>query len=92
MKNLTIHFLDKKVNALVGESGSGKSTIVQLLMRYYDCTKGSVTINGRGIRTVNMINLRRKIGFVGQEPVLFSMTIEDNLRIADPKLTKEDII
>lgn len=85
---MTIHFLDKKVNALVGESGSGKSTIVQLLMRYYDCTKGSITINDRNIRTININNFRRKIGFVGQEPVLFAMTIEDNLRIANPKLNR----
>lgn len=61
-------------------------------MRYYDCTKGSITVNDRNIRTININNFRRKIGFVGQEPVLFAMTIQDNLRIADPNLTKEEII
>jgi ABC-type transport system involved in cytochrome bd biosynthesis fused ATPase/permease subunit len=92
LKNLTINFLDKGVNALVGESGSGKSTIVQLLLRYYDCTRGALTIAGKNIRGINIHNYRRKIGFVGQEPVLFAMTIADNMRIADPKLSKEEII
>jgi len=77
---------------LVGESGSGKSTIVQLLLRYYDCTRGALTIAGKNIRGINIHNYRRKIGFVGQEPVLFAMTIADNMRIADPKLSKEEII
>lgn len=66
MKNLNLEFLDKRVNALVGESGSGKSTIVQLLLRYYDCTKGALTIGKRNIRTLDIHYFRRKIGFVGQ--------------------------
>ena len=61
-------------------------------MRYYDCTSGSITINGHNIRKININNFRRKVGFVGQEPVLFAMTIEDNLRIADPKLTRNEMI
>ena len=92
MKGLTIQFQDKKVNAIVGESGSGKSTIVQLLMRYYDCSEGSISVNGRNIRRININNFRRKVGFVGQEPVLFAMTIEDNLRIANSKLTQEEMV
>lgn len=79
--------MNKKVNAIVGESGSGKSTIVQLLMRYYDCTSGSIKINNKNIRNININNFRRKVGFVGQEPILFAMSIEDNLKIADPTLT-----
>jgi len=63
-----------------------------LLLRYYDCTGGSLTINGHNIKRINISKLRRKIGFVGQEPVLFSMTIEDNLRIANPKITKKEMI
>lgn len=75
LKDLTINFAEGDVNALVGESGCGKSTVVQLLMRYYDSVEGSVLINDDNITEVNMNNYRRKIGFVGQEPVLFAMSI-----------------
>jgi ABC-type multidrug transport system fused ATPase/permease subunit len=54
------------VSAIVGESGCGKSTIIQLLLRYYDAKEGTVTINGTNITEVNMNNYRRKVGFVGQ--------------------------
>lgn len=80
------------MNALVGESGSGKSTISQLLMRYYDPVSGEIQINGTPLTEVNINNLRRKIGYVGQEPVLFAMSIEDNIKIANPKLTEDEII
>jgi ATP-binding cassette subfamily B (MDR/TAP) protein 1 len=81
-----------KVNAIVGESGSGKSTIIQLIMRFYDCNNGSITINKSNIREANIQNLRRKIGYVGQEPVLFAMSIEDNIKLANFRLTEEEII
>jgi ABC-type multidrug transport system fused ATPase/permease subunit len=92
LKDISIKFVAKKVNAIVGESGSGKSTITQLLLRYYDCKSGTISINGHNITDININNFRRKIGFVGQEPVLFAMSIEDNLKIADPKLTEEEIV
>lgn len=66
LRNISIGFSEGKVSALVGESGCGKSTVVQLLMRFYDCTEGEVLINDDNITTVNMNNYRRKIGFVGQ--------------------------
>ena len=92
LKNINISFAEGQVSALVGESGCGKSTIVQLLMRYYDCIEGQLTVNGQNITAVNMNNFRRKIGFVGQEPVLFAMTIAENLRLADPTLTEEEMV
>lgn len=58
-------------------------------MRFYDCIDGEVLINNENIKNVNMNNYRRKIGFVGQEPVLFAMSIAENLRLADPNLTNE---
>jgi putative ABC transport system ATP-binding protein len=61
---------------LVGESGSGKSTISQLLMRYYDPIHGQITVNDTPLTEINVNNFRRKIGYVGQEPVLFAMSIE----------------
>ena len=61
-------------------------------MRYYDCNNGQVSINKTNIRDINIQNLRRKIGYVGQEPVLFAMSIEDNLKLANSKLTEDEII
>ena len=92
LKNINISFEEKKVSAIVGESGCGKSTVIQLLLRYYDVTEGSITINGTNIKEINMNNFRRKVGFVGQEPVLFAMSIAENLRLADPALTDLDLI
>lgn len=92
LKNINISFEEKKVSAIVGESGCGKSTIIQLLLRYYDATAGSITINGTSIKEINMNNFRRKVGFVGQEPVLFAMSIAENLKLADPALTDQDLI
>lgn len=73
---------------MVGESGCGKSTVVQLLLRFYDPKQGAVKINGTDIKNINMNNFRRKVGFVGQEPVLFAMSIADNLRLADSSLSQ----
>ena len=87
LKNINISFEEKKVSAIVGESGCGKSTIIQLLLRYYDVTDGSITVNGTNIKELNTNNFRRKVGFVGQEPVLFAMSIAENMRLADPNLT-----
>lgn len=64
---------------IVGPSGGGKTTISQLLLRFYDPTEGAVTLNGRDIRDFNLQSLRRAIGLVGQEPILFSGSIADNI-------------
>ena len=65
--------------ALVGASGSGKSTIVQLLLRFYDPQEGAVLLNGKDLRSLNVRWLRSQIGYVGQEPVLFAGTIAENI-------------
>lgn len=62
--------------ALCGPSGEGKSTIISLILRFYDpCSQGAVLLDGYDIRTINVQSLRTNIGYVGQEPVLFSGTI-----------------
>ncbi|KAK9129443.1 hypothetical protein Sjap_009930 [Stephania japonica] len=66
--------------AIVGQSGSGKSSIISLLMRFYDPTSGVITIDGLDIRSLNLRSLRRKIGLVQQEPALFSTTIYENIK------------
>ena len=80
----------KKV-ALVGETGCGKSTTIQLLERYYDPLAGEVRIDGKDIRSYNLTALRKFIGYVGQEPVLFAMSIKENLLLAKPDATESEI-
>ncbi|KAI9815478.1 MAG: ATP-binding cassette permease mdl1 [Pycnora praestabilis] len=78
--------------AVVGPSGGGKSTIASLLLRFYTPTEGSIRINGKDIAEMNVKSLRRKIGLVAQEPVLFSGTIADNIAYAKPDATRAEII
>ena len=78
--------------AIVGPSGGGKSTISSLLLRFYDPTSGSIKINDIDIKTMNLKSLRRRIGVVAQEPVLFSGTIAENIAYGVPKASRTDII
>jgi ABC-type multidrug transport system fused ATPase/permease subunit len=66
LKKVSVKFPEGHVSALVGESGCGKSTIVQLLLRYYDVENGEVQVNAHNIKELNMNSFRRKVGFVGQ--------------------------
>mmetsp|Transcript_14452 Transcript_14452/g.28543 ORF Transcript_14452/g.28543 Transcript_14452/m.28543 type:complete len:648 (-) Transcript_14452:143-2086(-) len=77
--------------ALVGASGSGKSTAIQLIERFYDPSSGVVKFDGRDIRTLNVKWLRQQIGLVGQEPVLFSGTIADNIASGKPGATRQEV-
>lgn len=70
--------------ALVGPSGAGKSTLLQLLLRFYDPDNGRVTLDGIDLRELDPQALRREIGLVSQEPVLFTGSVADNLRYGDP--------
>ncbi|KAL6716829.1 ATP-binding cassette permease mdl1 [Lecanora helva] len=78
--------------AIVGPSGGGKSTIASLLLRFYTPTAGAITIDDIDISTMNIKQLRRKIGIVSQEPVLFSGTIADNISYAKPHASRREII
>jgi putative ABC transport system ATP-binding protein len=77
---------------VVGPSGGGKSTVASLLLRFYNPTAGSITINGVDIATMNVKSLRRRIGMVSQEPVLFSGTIAENIAYGRPSATNTEII
>ncbi len=66
--------------ALVGPSGSGKSTIISLLERFYDPSFGDLQLDGKDVRDLNIAWLRQQISLVSQEPVLFDMSIADNIR------------
>jgi len=77
--------------AVVGPSGAGKSTLVSLLPRFYDVKEGSVEIDGLDIRRMTLDSLRRQIGFVTQEPILFHDTIENNISFGNRDGSPEDI-
>ncbi len=78
--------------AVVGPSGGGKSTIASLLLRFYSPTTGAIKIDGTDISKMNVKQLRRKIGVVSQEPILFSGSIADNIAYGKPKATRAEII
>ena len=81
-----------QVAAIVGPSGSGKSTIINLLARFYDPATGEVLVDGHDLRKATADSFRRQIGIVLQENVLFSGTLEDNLKYGKPEATREEII
>ncbi|KAL2111823.1 hypothetical protein VUR80DRAFT_9211 [Thermomyces stellatus] len=77
---------------VVGPSGGGKSTVTSLLLRFYNPTSGTISINGVDVTTMNVKSLRRRIGVVSQEPVLFSGTIAENIAYAKPKASRWEIV
>lgn len=77
--------------ALVGPSGAGKTTIFQLLMRFYDPAAGHLTFDGTDIRAIDPIALRRKIGLVPQEPMIFSANAWDNIRYGRPEAGDDEV-
>ncbi len=91
-KNLDFEIPQGSNVAVVGPSGGGKSTIASLILRFYTPTEGSIKIDGVDISTMNVKQLRRKIGIVSQEPVLFSGTIADNISYAKPDASRKEII
>ncbi|GMP70111.1 hypothetical protein CsSME_00029106 [Camellia sinensis var. sinensis] len=82
------------VTALVGPSGAGKSTIVQLLARFYEPTKGYVTVGGEDVRTFDKSEWARVVSIVNQEPVLFSVSVGENIAygLPDDYVSKDDVI
>ncbi|RLJ05772.1 MAG: ABC transporter ATP-binding protein, partial [Candidatus Aenigmatarchaeota archaeon] len=91
VENVTFTANPGETVAFIGPTGSGKSTIVNLIPRFYDVTKGTIKIDGIDIREVTQHDLRDKIGFVPQKTMLFSGTIESNLRFADENATEETL-
>jgi len=92
LKGISLKIRRGQVCALVGKSGGGKSTIIHLLMRFYDPKGGGILLDGKDLRTLNPISLRKHIGIVAQETQLFNMTIEENIAYGMDKYKEEDLI
>lgn len=89
-----VNFTAKKgeVIAFIGSTGSGKSTLINLIPRFYDVTEGAITVDGVDIRDINIDTLRKRIGYVPQKGILFSGTIESNIKYGNEKITDEKMI
>ncbi len=77
---------------IVGHTGAGKSTLVNLLIRLYDCNEGEIRVDGVNVKDISFADLRNSISIVSQETYLFAGTIMDNIRYAKPDATKEEVI
>lgn len=91
LKDIELEIPKGKTIALVGQSGSGKSTMVDLLPRFYDVTKGSITIDGIDIRDVTLTDLRGLMGNVNQEAILFNDTFFNNIAFGVENATREQV-
>ncbi|CAF1055230.1 unnamed protein product [Rotaria sordida] len=91
LSNLSLVARVGQTTALVGSSGCGKSTCISLFLRYYEPSSGRIMINGRPITDYNIKQLRQNIGVVSQEPILFGMSIYENIRFGKVNATREEI-
>jgi HlyB family type I secretion system ABC transporter len=91
LSNINLKVLPGQRIALVGRSGSGKTTLAKLIARFYDTTEGKIMIDDFNIKTINLFNLRKFIGFVLQESFMFNSTIRENISLGDPEESMERV-
>jgi len=92
LKNISFSVNKGETIAILGKTGTGKSSIINLISRLYDTTEGTVFIDDTPIKELNLTDLRNQIGFVPQDPFLFSDTIENNIKFGKEDATKDEII
>jgi ABC-type multidrug transport system fused ATPase/permease subunit len=92
LHDINLHVHPGETIALVGATGAGKSTLVSLVARFYEITKGKLTIDGHDIRNVTQSSLRRQIGIVLQEPFLFSGTVRENILYGRSDASEEEVV
>ena len=92
LKDVSFSVAEGETLAIMGKTGSGKSSIVNMIARMYDATEGTVLIDGKPIKDLNLDDVRDQIGFVPQDPFLFSDTIENNIKFGKDDATEEEII
>ena len=95
--NDVLHDIDLAVRpgetvAIVGQTGSGKSSLVSLIARFYEAEKGEVTVDGHDVRDVTQESLRKQIGIVPQDPILFSGTVEENIKFGNMDASHEEVV
>ena len=92
LKNIDLFVHPGESLALVGPSGGGKTTICHLLPRFYDVTSGSITVDGKDVRSVTQDSLRRAIGIIQQDVFMFAGTVRENIRYGRPDASDEEVI
>jgi len=89
--NITFTARPGETTAIIGSTGSGKSTVINLIPRFFDVTEGAVLVDGRDVREVSQSDLRARIGYIPQRGILFSGTVESNLRYANENAPEDEI-
>jgi len=92
LKDINLDVKDGEVLALVGMSGGGKTSLVNLIPRFYDVTRGAIRIDGMDIRNASISSLRDQMGIVTQEPILFNDSIRNNIAYGNPNATDNEVI
>mmetsp|Transcript_30011 Transcript_30011/g.62731 ORF Transcript_30011/g.62731 Transcript_30011/m.62731 type:complete len:301 (-) Transcript_30011:386-1288(-) len=92
LNNVSFTLSNGEMLAITGSSGSGKSSIISLLVRFYEPLSGRITLDGYDVRNLNVEWLRSQIGLVGQEPILFHASVFDNVAYGKPDATRKDVI
>lgn len=91
LKGISMKFPAGKTTAIVGESGAGKSTIIQLILRFYNITSGTITYSGIDITKIDLQDLRNEFAYVSQDPAIFSASIHENIAYGSPSATQEQV-
>ncbi|TCK06530.1 ATP-binding cassette, subfamily B, MsbA [Phorcysia thermohydrogeniphila] len=92
LKDVSLSFESGKKYAIVGKTGSGKSTLISLIPRFYDPEKGELLVNGKNIKNFTLRSLRKRIGVVSQDIVIFRGTIKENIAVGKPSASFEEIV
>jgi ATP-binding cassette subfamily B protein len=92
LRDVSFHIAPGQTLAIVGHTGAGKTTLIQLLLRFYDIQRGEILLDGMDIRKYDVHQLRRQFGIVLQDPFLFTGTLESNVRLGDEEISRERVI
>ncbi len=92
LRDINLNIKTGEIVAFVGSSGGGKTTLVNLIPRFYEVSQGTIKIDGHPLQEITQASLRRQIGIVTQQTILFNDTVRNNIAYGSPDKTEEDII